>query len=262
MDVSQLEPAERDPKKLRSTAIWLVVLMLISAVGVSIGYHQYQKRTAQSDRPTMLTKLIGKGSAIDLTNAEGEVKNIQDLKGKISLCVIVPSVKNEQSRESLEVLRKVQERYEGAEQKPRLVFFVLDGRDDDPSKMKLLWPEFGEGENVWRIAAGKNAKSDVRKFLKNKLRYGVYPEEKEDGFSYDSKIVLLDQHLHVRGVPGTPIGWDFNMISGHWQEYEEAVEKHGEDQVVKPRISLERMEDLLFRSIDYLYANPEEKGQK
>jgi len=55
-----LEPAVRDPKKLRLTGIILVVLMLVSGFGILIAYNRSAKRQAGDDRPALGTGRLDK----------------------------------------------------------------------------------------------------------------------------------------------------------------------------------------------------------
>ncbi|MFT7444872.1 MAG: hypothetical protein ACI9AF_001784, partial [Granulosicoccus sp.] len=78
MDVSQLEPAERDPKKLRATGIKIVVFMVISGIVLNYAYMQYRERTFDSDRPSLLTKITE--PEVELLTADGKQRNLQELK--------------------------------------------------------------------------------------------------------------------------------------------------------------------------------------
>ena len=49
--VEKLEPAVRDPRKLRRTALWLVVIMIASGVGIYAAYLKWAAAQAGDDRP-------------------------------------------------------------------------------------------------------------------------------------------------------------------------------------------------------------------
>jgi hypothetical protein len=74
--------------------------------------------------------------------------------------------------------------------------------------------------------------------------------------------VLLDQYLHVRGQPGAPHGWDFEKVVGWAREFEQAKVDHPDKDLTPVPFTVEGLQNLLIQSIEYLYANPDEKGQK
>jgi len=112
------------------------------------------------------------------------------------------------------------------------------------------------------VVANEEGKSSLRSFLKAKMRFNITPREKGEGFEYDSRIVLLDQHLHVRGWPGFSRGWDFEKVNRYEKERAKALETHSADEVRPLPMSTPLLRTMLIDSIRYLYANPDEKGQK
>ncbi len=258
MDISKLEPAERDPKKLRKTAIFLLIFIVVGGFLILWAYQNFGERTGDSERPSMEFKVT---DDVDVMTATGEIKNIQDLKGKVSLAVISTIQPNVKSEASFAAMRQIMTAYEGKETKPTLLAFVIDADEKDPAQMASVLSEFDDKAEVWRIAAGTDGKISIRAFLKNRLRYGLYPEERDGEYVYDSKIVLLDQHLHIRGIPGSNEGWDFEKVAGMEEKFAEAQKSHPDKELIPPPMTTERLQELLLKSIQYLYANPDEKGQ-
>ncbi|MDA7863544.1 hypothetical protein N9F37_01160 [bacterium] len=258
MDVSQLEPADRDPVKLRNTALILVGVMIIGAVTILWAYSSFGKRTAQSDRPSMEAKITDDCRMI---TADGEERDIQDLKGKVTLSLIT-TIEEGSSEDVIAPLRKVYQSFPEGAEKPNLLVFVLDGSEESPEKMAGVLSEFDSVTDVWRVAAGEDGKVSVRAFLKNRMRFGVYPNKSDDEWSYDSKLVLLDQFLHLRGIPGSNKGWVFEVVTGMEEKFAAAEKVHLNKELMPPYMTTERLTKLLIESINYLYANPQEKGQK
>ena len=259
MDVSKLEPADRDPKKLRATAYKLVLLMVIGGIGLQYAYRNYQERTGKSDRPTLLTKVTDETTLI---TADKVRHDIQDLQGKVTLVLTLTKAIQPESQPSLDALKVVMEKFPEAEKRPHLLLFILDGSEEEPEAMSKILAEYGDESKVWRVAADKDGKVSLRAFLKNRLRFGIYPREEEGRYIYDSQIVLLDQYLHVRGQPGAPHGWDFEKVTGWEAEYAQAQIDHPDKELTPVPISVDGLQKLLIKSIEYLYANPDEKGQK
>ena len=260
MDVSQLEPAERDPKKLRATAFKLVIFMVISGIVLNYAYNQYRERTGDSERPSLLNKITE--PEVELLTADGEMRNLQDLKGNVTLAIVLPSEPQPESQPSLDALKEVMEEYKDAAAKPQILVFVLDGSNSEPSKMSGVLAEFGAEPEVLRVVTSEDGKSSLRSFLKAKMRFNVTPVEKDGRFDYDTRLVLLDQHLHVRGWPAASRGWDFEKVDRFEKEYAAALETHSEDQVRPLPMTTPKLRQMLIDAINYLYANPNEKGQK
>ncbi len=258
MDVSQLEPADRDPVKLRNTALILVGLMIVGATVILWAYASFGKRTSQSDRPSMEAKITDDCRMI---TADGEERDIQDLKEKVTISLIT-TLEEGSSENVLVALREVYKSLPEGEEKPNLLVFVLDASEESPEKMEGVLSEFDSMTEVWRVAANEDGKVSVRAFLKNRMRFGTYPEKRNEKWSFDPKLILLDQHLHLRGLPGSNEGWAFDVVAGMEAKYSAAKEEHPDKELQPPYMTTERLTQLLIKSINYLYANPEEKGQK
>jgi hypothetical protein len=260
VDVSKLEPAERDPKKLRATAFKIVIFMVCSGIFLNYAYIQYQKRTGDSERPSLLTKITE--PEVELLTADGQTRNLQDLKGHVTLAVTLPITPPPESQPSLDALREIMGAFKDAPEKPKILVFVLDGSNLDPEKMSGVLSEYGSEPDVLRVVADTDGKSSLRSFLKAKMRFNVTPTEKDGKFLYDTRLVLLDQHLHVRGHPGASRGWDFEKVDRFEKDYRAALEVKPKDEVPPPPMTTPQLRKMLIDSINYLYEHPNEKGQK
>jgi hypothetical protein len=260
VDVSKLEPADRDPKKLRATAYKLIIFMVLSGIFLTFSYHKYQDRTSDSDRPSLLTKITEPD--VELLTSDGKMRNLQDLKGKITLAITLPSIPQPESQASLDALEAIMEAFKDEPEKPTILVFVLDGTNTEPEKMALVLAQYGKEPEILRVAANADGKTSLRSFLKAKMRFNVTPIEKDGKFEYDTRLVLLDQFLHVRGHPGASHGWDFEKVARFDRDYAEALEANPNEEVKPSFYTTEKLRSMLIDAINYLYANPEEKGQK
>ena len=52
-----MEPAERDPRKLRLTAFTLVALMVVGGLAILMAYNRKAAELAKDDRPAFVTRL-------------------------------------------------------------------------------------------------------------------------------------------------------------------------------------------------------------
>ena len=260
MDVSQLEPAERDPKKLRATAIKLVIFMVISGIVLNYAYSQYRDRTFNSERPSLLTKITE--PEVELLTADGKQRNLRELLGEVTLVITLPLKAQPESQASLDALKEVMEAFKDAPKKPRILVFVLDGSNTEPEKMSGVLSEYGAEPEVLRVVANDEGKSSLRSFLKAKMRFNITPSEKDGKFVYDTRLVLLDQHLHVRGWPTKSRGWDFEKVARYERDFEEALKIKPEEELNPLPMTTPKLREMLIDAIHYLYNNPDEKGQK
>ena len=88
------------------------------------------------------------------------------------------------------------------------------------------------------------------------------PTEKDGVFDYDTRLVLLDQFLHVRGLPDTNDGWDFGTVVEMEKQFEAAQKEHPDEELRPLPMTTAKLRETLITSIKYLYANPNEKAQK
>ena len=260
MDVSQLEPAERDPKKLRATAIKLVIFMIVSGVILTFAYKRYQEETSDSRRPSFETRITEPD--VELLTADGKERNLQDLQGNVTLVITLPKTPNPESQPSLDALREVMDAFKDETKKPRILVFVLDGSNSDPGGMSGVLAEYGKEPEVLRVVADDDGKTSLRSFTKTKMRFNRVPTEKDGVFDYDTRLVLLDQNMFVRGIPGVTEGWDFETVAEMERKYEEAKKESPEEELNPLPMTTPKLREILIDSIKYLYENPDEKGQE
>lgn len=259
IDVTKLEPAEVDPRQLRKTAFLLTAAMVFGGFAILWAYQTYGARTQNSKRPSMEAKITDDARLI---TADGEERDIQDLKGKVTLAVTLPLTSQPRSEATLAAVERVMMHFANREESPILLAFVLDGDEANPAQMAEVLNQYGEEPAVWRVATGEDGKVSVRAFLKNRMRFGKYPHQNEDGsFDYDSKIVLLDQHLQLRGLPGSNEGWDFERVQAMEDKFARAKMENPEQELIPPPMTLDQLTEMLISAIEYLYAHPNEKGQ-
>jgi len=260
VDVSQLEPAERDPKKLRATAIKLVIFMIVSGVILTFAYKRYQEETSDSRRPSFETRITEPD--VELLTADGKERNLQDLQGNVTLVITLPKTPNPASQPPLDALREAMNAFKDETKKPRILVFVLDGSNSDPGGMSGVLSEYGKEPEVLRVVADDDSKTSLRSFTKTKMRFNRVPTERDGVFDYDTRLVLLDQNMFVRGIPGVTEGWDFETVAEMERKYEEAKKESPEEELNPLPMTTPKLREILIDSIKYLYENPDEKGQE
>jgi len=194
IDVSTLEPAERDPAKLRKTAL---IIIAIAFTGAILVIWAYRIKTAnQSDRPPIVTRLKSNFGAI---NQDGTTVHIGQLEGGVWLTTAIALADKERSRDSLRVMKALAEKY-SPEEVNKFVCFTIDPNNDTPEKLA----EFAEAEGLtsdrwWFLAAGEKP---IRGYVKDKLLLGTVVDETKEGvrtLKFPSIIGVIDQHRHLRG---------------------------------------------------------------
>jgi hypothetical protein len=259
VDVSQLEPADRDPKKLRATAIKLVIFMIVSGVSLTFAYRRYQESTLDSRRPSFETRITE--PEVELLTADGKLRNLQELQGNVTLVLTLPKTPNPASQPSLDAVRVVMSEFKATPQKPRILIFVIDGSNSNPEEMAGVLGEYGKEPEVLRAVADEDAKTSLRSFTKTKMRFNRIPTEKDGVFDYDTRLVLLDQNMFIRGIPGLTEGWDFETVAEMEKKYEEAKKDSPEEDLNPLPMTTSKLQEILIDSIKYLYENPNEQDR-
>ncbi len=230
---TDLEPAERDPKKLRNTALILTLVMTIGGILVASAYVKNLKRQSENFVPDH------KGffqKNIKLKIANGEIISLHDFEKKVWLAVQVSSANPESSQDTLRGYEKACQEIEG--EKPHLVLFAVDVSPDELSpldKLEERWPE------ATIVAANATI---LHKFIKNEMKVGIYPHETESGWVHDTVGVLVDRHRHIRGH------FDFEHYRGH---DEKVTAKTG----TSPHFA-DQLDALFLKNLKFLLQEPYE----
>lgn len=250
-----LEPVERDPRKLRKTALILLVIMIASGIGIYVAYvkwgHQQIQQQAEHARPGIVGRIDDK-SEFGVVRQDASGAKISDLFGKVWVVCGV-SVKDPDSwKATREVLLRLNQRY-GSRDDFRIVCFTVDPNHEEPAVLDAAAKELGVGlPNWWFAGAGEEF---VHKFLKNQLKLGVMPHLKDGKWIYDSSITLVDRDRHIRravvpqkrGGPPYVAPFDFAQAA-EWDAkgVKTGVEKN----------NVEQLEFLLVQTIEELLAQP------
>lgn len=191
-----LEPAIRDPKKLRNTAFLLVAIMLIGGWLIMLSYEQWSKKQAMDDRPAVVYRITPERD-LRMLRQDGKTVDLVDLRGNV-IAIHVMSLRDPQAAElSLGVMKRLAVSRTG-EKNLNLVSLVLDPQPAE----KLLATLDGTAKSIgaalpqWWV--GANEPDTLQKFIYNQLKANVSPYEKDGKWQYDSSIVLIDKNGHIR----------------------------------------------------------------
>lgn len=245
-----LEPAVRDPRKLRNTALVLFAIIIASGIGVFAAYLKWAKDEADDDRPGFIGRIDNKAE-FGVVRQDASGAKISDLFGKVwVVCGI--SVNQPDSWEATrEVLLRLSKRYEDNDDF-RIVCFTVDPNKEEPEVLADAAEKLGVGlPQWWFVGAGEEY---VHKFLKTKLRLGIMPHQVDGEWIYDSSLIVVDRDRHIRQASlkigkysRKKVTFDFDQAA-KWdaEGRTEGLEKS----------NTETLEDLLVKTLDELLAKP------
>ena len=248
-----LEPAVRDPKKLRNTAFILVGIMIVGGWLVLKAYGQWSMKQAKDDRPAVVYRITPERD-LRMLRQDGKIVDVVDLRGNV-IAVNVMSLRDPQAAElSLAVMKRLAG--SRAETKNfNLISLVVDPLPSDKLLPSLTAAATAHGMALPQWWLGGNEPKTLHKFIKNKLKANVYPNEAGGKWLYDASIVLIDKNGHIRravvpqkqGGPPYIATFDFEQAAA----WDAKGAKTG-----TPNNNVAELEVLLNATIDKLLAEP------
>ncbi|MES2438892.1 MAG: hypothetical protein V4584_07490 [Verrucomicrobiota bacterium] len=248
-----LEPAIRDPKKLRNTALVLLGIMLLGGWLVLKAYEQWSVKQSQDDRPAVIYRITPERD-LRMLRQDGKTVDLVDLRGKV-IAVNVISLRDPQvSERSLAVMKRLSGA-RAATGDLHLVSLILDPMPAEKLLPTLTETAAAKGMTLPQWWLGSNEPKTLHKFIKNELKANIYPHETTGKWEYDSSIVLIDKNGHVRravvpqkqGGPPFIATFDFDQAAG----WDAKGVKTGTDLTNE-----KQLEALLNTTIDKLLAEP------
>lgn len=247
------EPAIRDPKKLRNTALVLFAIMLLGGWLVLKAYEKWSAEQAGDDRPAVIYRITPERD-LRMLRQDGELVNLVDLRGK-TIAVNVTSLRDPAAAErSMAVMKRLAEQRAG-DKNFALVTLVVDPIPSEKLIVTLSETATAQGIKLPQWWLGSNEPKTLHKFIKNELKATTYPNEKTGKWDYDSSIVLIDRDGHIRRavVPQKQGGSPF--IATFDFEKAAAWDAQGA-KTGTARTNLEELEFLLNSTIDRLLSEP------
>lgn len=248
--VQKLEPAVRDPRKLRRTALILVAIMIASAVGVTFAYLKYAESQAVIDTPAFKGRL-DKAQVLKVWRQDESEGDLGSLEGDVYL--IAPVLFSDPARwqHTRGVLERLAKRYAD---RPdfHLVCLTIDPENEPPKKLAEYAKELGATLPQWWLAATRE--ESTHKFLKTVLRMQIYPHRKDGKWEYDGSLVVIDRDRHIRqaSIQGNKYSRRDVVL-----DFEQAArwDAEGRTQGLE-KSNVQTLEDVLVKTIDGLLAKP------
>ncbi len=266
------EPAIRDPKKLRNTALVLFAIMLLGGWLVLKRYANSQAETARKayasfsneahgsltdsdteNRPAYIYR-ITKERDLRMLRQDGAQVNLADLRGKV-VAINVFSLRDPQAAErSFAVMKRLAEK-RATDPNFILVSLIIDPIPSEKLITTLADTSITRAIKLPQWWLGSNEPKTLHKFIKNELKANTYPNEISGKWDYDASIVLIDKNGHIRrgvvpqkrGGPPFIATFDFDQAA----KWDEKGVKTGTD-----RNNVDELEVLLNHTIDKLLAEP------
>lgn len=248
-----LEPAVRDPKKLRKTAFILVGIMIVGGSLIFTAYTKWSKEKAKDDRPALFYRITPERD-LRMLRQDGQIKDLVNLRQSV-LAVNVISIRDPQASERAMAVMKRLSQQRADTKNFHLVTLMIDPMSAEKLEPTLKETAEAHGMKLPQWWLGSNEPNTLHKFIKNQLKSNIYPHEKDGVWSYDPSIVLIDKSGYIRQavVPqkrgGSPyVGtFDFEQAAS----WDERGVKTGTE-----RNNVEELEVLLNATIDKLLAEP------
>lgn len=248
-----LEPTTPDPKKLRTTAWTLVVIMIAGGWLVLKAYRIWENKQKNSPLPARIHR-IQEERSLRVLRQDGKEEDFISLRGKVWVLHLVSTAQPEDTMLPREEMRRLAAKYAN-NNGFRLVTLVVD----PPEAAKLLETLKQESTSLgatlpqWWV--GSNEVPTLHKFIRNELKPSVPPEFMAGKWKFDSSLILIDRDGHLnrpviqqkRGGPPYIATFDFNEAAA----WDARGVKTG-----TPLTNVEQMRELLDTTIATLLALP------
>ena len=244
-----LEPAERDPVKLRKTGLILAAVMVVGGVLVMMDYLRTIRAQEATGRPAFEGRLNKNFGAVGHDKA---LVTIGELEGKVWLATAVVLSQKDKTAENITALRKAAEHFKDREDL-HFVVFTADPETDQPEKMAEFATELGLAEDPrwWFAAAGEE---QLRGFLRTQLKLGATGFKDVDGtkvLMFPTVIRVIDRHRHLRGgrfdfAVARAVQEDARQMLAN--DPDRAAELRAEEQTE----AVQLLQDKLHERIDYI----------
>ncbi|BCX49177.1 electron transporter SCO1/senC [Haloferula helveola] len=252
-----LEPAVRDPRKLRLTAFILVAVMAVSGVLILVAYNRDAARRAEDDRPAFVTRLRTDKHDFKLWRQDESEASLLDLLGDVFVIVPVVFEQPESWSTTRQVLLDLKQRY-GTREDFHIVCVTLDPENESPEKLGEYASDLGAELPFWWLAGARE--ESVHKYFKNVLQSGFMPKEEDGTWEFDPTFMLVDRDGHLRQPTvraRKPNGRELNFRNKVPFNFEQAAEwdEQGKSEGLE-KSNVETLKELLFKTAEELLATP------
>ena len=201
--VSELEPAERDPKAIRRTVLSLIALMIVGGVLIWLRYSDQQDRDkleVMEGRAPRISRLTKNFAGVC---QDGTTRGLDQLEGKV--WVVAPIVPNfpDENKVQLEKMQALAAHYAGRKDFHLVCLSVADPSEHGHEELAKIADAVGADIEQWWFMAAEL--ESVIGFLKDHLKMAHINERKgTDAEQYGvhdipAMLRIVDQSRRVRG---------------------------------------------------------------
>jgi cytochrome oxidase Cu insertion factor (SCO1/SenC/PrrC family) len=214
-----LEPAIRDPRKLRLTAWILVAIMIVGGGLIFTAYQRWSLDKASDTRPAVIHR-IKQERDLRIIRQDGKTHDLFELRGKVWAVHLVSTSNPQLSQRSLAVMKRLAAKFSDR-QDFQLVTLVLDPIPAEQATSTLANYANENGMQLPQWWVGTNETKTLHRFVKSELKGSLFPHLENERWLHDSSIVLIDRGGHLRRavIPrksgGTPavLPFDFEQAA-------------------------------------------------
>lgn len=247
-----LEPVVVDRKKLKKTALYIVIFCFISAVIVLWNYSIAASKQNNSDRPAYHGNVFFN---LKLIRQDGKIAGFEEFEGKVWIIQPHSVTQPETCQLGTEAIQRLSKKYKDV----AFVSLVIDPGPGEEAlkKLKEAAEKYAATIPQWYFATTDPVV--LHKYLKDKCRLGTLPHFHEGKWLYDSSLILIDRDMKLRRavIPqqkgGRPYvtGFDFQQAA----EWDAEGIKTGTENT-----NLQEMQLLIEKTIDRLLADAPKKS--
>lgn len=246
-----LEPAVRDARKLRRTALVLCGLMFLGGWLVLFAYNRHNKKQWLDTRPAFAENRLTLEKDLPVIRQDGSSSQTLGTGGKVCIVQAVSASQAETCVLPVNVMQRLAAHY-SKNSNCVLISMVIDSGAPETVRPMLakVAQDFGATLPQWWVAT--NQPEVLHKFIKKELHASKLPHQESSGrWVYDTTIFVIDRNRHIRkgvvpqkkGGPPYVTGFDFAQAA----EWDARGIKTKTDFT-----NVEEMEFLLIRTIDEL----------
>lgn len=198
MDVSKLEPAERNFKRESLTLIIILVIAFTAGAVILFNYlkmTQRQNKENAQGRPAEIAELTKNYSFKD---ANDEKRSFFDLTGKVTIAACFSINQLQDNVQVLDILKEFAKEYQD---EPRVQFLLLsmDSAEDIPAeKIQIALNKEGISSNQWLIARANG--DQFLGYLKKQLKFiHLSKIKQEEKWIIPQRIRIITPDLKIAG---------------------------------------------------------------
>ncbi len=262
MDVSKLEPAERNFKRELTTLISILALALVTGgiiIGSYINTRMKQNKELQEGRAPEIGELVKNYS---FKNKEDKPSSFYDCTGQVTLVACISIQQLEDSEMIIAALKDLEERFKD-EDRVRFLLLSMDAEEDYPAaKVVPVLTEAGMMGERWDVAMSNGA--PFLAYINKQMKFIHLSKHKNSAGKW-----IIPQRIRVMGpnlkLKGKEDEYDFAKALADQKEAKEELKdnpKFRDDPKFQGDFILDHVKAVMEKNIRWTLANEEFNKEK